>query len=127
MKTKNKKNCYCTPRPPHFGTGISTVKMAAKFEIISLYRVLKHLMLHLQRVSERCAETGMSSKNLAICWAPNLLRISKFNGQCYIRSYSDLRLERRKPSDQVSTKMAELTKHFLGCKMSIGISHTGIG
>merc|ERR1719245_239952 len=44
------------------------------------YKALKHLMLHLQRVSERCEETGMSSKNLAICWAPNLLR-SKLNGE----------------------------------------------
>ena len=25
------------PRPLHFGTGISTVKMSAKFEILSLY------------------------------------------------------------------------------------------
>ena len=27
-----------TPQPIHFGTGISTFKMAAKFEILSLYR-----------------------------------------------------------------------------------------
>ena len=31
-------------------------------------------MTHLQKVSEQSAETGMSSKNLAIVWAPNLLR-----------------------------------------------------
>ena len=38
------------------------------------YKTLKHLMTHLQKVSGQSAETGMSSKNLAIVWAPNLLR-----------------------------------------------------
>lgn len=38
------------------------------------YCTLRHLMLHLQRVSERVEDTGMTGKNLAIVWAPNLLR-----------------------------------------------------
>ena len=42
------------------------------------FRTLKHLLLHLQRVSERVSETGMSSKNLAIVWTPNLLRTPLF-------------------------------------------------
>jgi hypothetical protein len=31
-------------------------------------------MLHLQKVAERSIDTSMSSKNLSIVWAPNLLR-----------------------------------------------------
>ena len=41
---------------------------------VNTSRTLKHLLLHLQRVSEHRSETGMSSKNLAIVWTPNLLR-----------------------------------------------------
>ena len=42
-------------------------------------------------------------------------------------SYNVLILYRPKPSDQVFTKMAKLTRHFFWFKMSIGVSHTGIG
>ena len=35
-------------------------------------------MRHLWKLSQRGHETGMTSKNLAIVWAPNLLR-SKFD------------------------------------------------
>ena len=31
-------------------------------------------MLHLNRISERVADTGMTARNLSIVWAPNLLR-----------------------------------------------------
>ena len=31
-------------------------------------------MLHLNRLSEKVNETGMTAKNLSIVWAPNLLR-----------------------------------------------------
>ena len=42
------------------------------------FRTLKHLLLHLQRVSEHKSVTGMSSKNLAIVWTPNLFRTPLF-------------------------------------------------
>ena len=37
-------------------------------------RTLAHLMRHLHRVSLAHRRTGMTSRNLAIVWAPNLLR-----------------------------------------------------
>ena len=38
------------------------------------FKILKHLMFHLGKVAGKSKETGMSSKNLAIVWAPNLIR-----------------------------------------------------
>jgi len=35
-------------------------------------------MRHLSRVAERGAETGMTPRNVAIVWAPNLLRCREF-------------------------------------------------
>ncbi len=39
-----------------------------------IFSTLEFLMRHLWKVSQRGHETGMTSKNLAIVWAPNLLR-----------------------------------------------------
>ncbi|CAG7836078.1 unnamed protein product [Allacma fusca] len=38
------------------------------------YRTLEYLMKHLARVANRSNETGMTPKNMAIVWAPNLIR-----------------------------------------------------
>ena len=38
------------------------------------FSTLRHLMLHLNRLSEKVPDTGMTAKNLSIVWAPNLLR-----------------------------------------------------
>jgi len=38
------------------------------------YRTLEYLTRHLYRVSLRGSDTGMTAKNVAIVWAPNLLR-----------------------------------------------------
>ncbi|PSN48778.1 hypothetical protein C0J52_05190 [Blattella germanica] len=38
------------------------------------YRTLEYLMRHLARVAERGHMTGMTPRNVAIVWAPNLLR-----------------------------------------------------
>ncbi|CAL8099899.1 unnamed protein product [Orchesella dallaii] len=38
------------------------------------YRTLEYLMKHLARVAQRSNETGMTPKNMAIVWAPNLIR-----------------------------------------------------
>ncbi|KZC10352.1 GTPase-activating protein CdGAPr [Dufourea novaeangliae] len=38
------------------------------------YRTLEYLMRHLVRVAARGTETGMTPRNIAIVWAPNLLR-----------------------------------------------------
>ncbi|ODM89527.1 GTPase-activating protein CdGAPr, partial [Orchesella cincta] len=38
------------------------------------YRTLEYLMKHLARVAQRSNETGMTCKNMAIVWAPNLIR-----------------------------------------------------
>ncbi|XP_022823995.1 GTPase-activating protein CdGAPr [Spodoptera litura] len=38
------------------------------------YRTLAYLMRHLRRVSLLGAQTGMTARNMAIVWAPNLLR-----------------------------------------------------
>ncbi|XP_031726623.1 rho GTPase-activating protein 30 [Anarrhichthys ocellatus] len=49
------------------------------------HRTLEFLMRHLVRMASYCSETNMHSRNLAIVWAPNLLRskdieASGFNG-----------------------------------------------
>ena len=38
------------------------------------YRTLEYLMRHLNRVASRGHKTGMTCRNIAIVWAPNLLR-----------------------------------------------------
>ncbi|XP_031627819.1 GTPase-activating protein CdGAPr [Contarinia nasturtii] len=38
------------------------------------YRTLKYLMTHLNKIAQHSARTGMTDRNLAIVWAPNLLR-----------------------------------------------------
>lgn len=38
------------------------------------YRTLKYLACHLCRIAKHSANTGMTERNIAICWAPNLLR-----------------------------------------------------
>ncbi|UYV62683.1 ARHGAP32, partial [Cordylochernes scorpioides] len=38
------------------------------------YRTLRHLLLHLARVAAHGHTTGMTPRNVAIVWAPNLLR-----------------------------------------------------
>ncbi|GLV36917.1 Cd GTPase activating protein-related [Carabus blaptoides fortunei] len=38
------------------------------------YRTLEYLMRHLARVAKHGANTGMTTRNVAIVWAPNLLR-----------------------------------------------------
>ena len=53
----------------HFGTGISTVKMAAKFEIISLYSYKSHMLLeHVTRTIKchKCDETFSRNDKLKI-------------------------------------------------------------
>jgi Rho GTPase-activating protein 32 len=38
------------------------------------YRTLKYLACHLYRIAKHSAKTGMTERNIAIVWAPNLLR-----------------------------------------------------
>ena len=38
------------------------------------FRTLEYLTKHLHRVSLKHGDTGMTAKNVAIVWAPNLLR-----------------------------------------------------
>ena len=38
------------------------------------YRTLKYLACHLYRIAKHSANTGMTERNIAIVWAPNLLR-----------------------------------------------------
>lgn len=38
------------------------------------YRTLEYLMRHLARVAKHGSSTGMTTRNIAIVWAPNLLR-----------------------------------------------------
>ncbi|CAG9798189.1 unnamed protein product [Chironomus riparius] len=38
------------------------------------YRTLKYLACHLCRIAKHSAKTGMTERNIAIVWAPNLLR-----------------------------------------------------
>ena len=64
---------------------VSAVKSAEELRILRLrevlgelpdvnYTTLEFLLKHLHRLSLRHSETGMTAKNLAIVWAPNLLR-----------------------------------------------------
>ena len=44
------------------------------FYFLFVFRTLEYLSRHLYRVSLRGNDTGMTAKNVAIVWAPNLLR-----------------------------------------------------
>ena len=44
------------------------------------YRTLEYLMRHLARVAKHGASTGMTTRNIAIVWAPNLLRSEELEG-----------------------------------------------
>lgn len=41
------------------------------------YRTLEYLTRHLARVAAHGADTGMTTRNIAIVWAPNLLRCAE--------------------------------------------------
>ncbi|XP_075459430.1 rho GTPase-activating protein 32 isoform X1 [Ascaphus truei] len=45
------------------------------------YRTLEFLMRHLSRLATYCSITNMHTKNLAIVWAPNLLRYGTINSR----------------------------------------------
>ncbi|XP_029429014.1 rho GTPase-activating protein 32 isoform X2 [Rhinatrema bivittatum] len=47
------------------------------------YRTLEFLMRHLSRLATYCAITNMHTKNLAIVWAPNLLRSKQIESACF--------------------------------------------
>lgn len=42
--------------------------------VLLTFRTLKYLMTHLNKIAQHSARTGMTDRNLAIVWAPNLLR-----------------------------------------------------
>lgn len=44
------------------------------------YRTLEYLMRHLANVAKHGARTGMTTRNVAIVWAPNLLRSEELEG-----------------------------------------------
>ncbi|XP_077578974.1 uncharacterized protein arhgap32a isoform X1 [Stigmatopora nigra] len=47
------------------------------------YRTLEHLMRHLSRLATFSSSTNMHTKNLAIVWAPNLLRSRQIESACF--------------------------------------------
>ncbi|XP_061829160.1 rho GTPase-activating protein 32-like isoform X2 [Nerophis lumbriciformis] len=47
------------------------------------YRTLEHLMRHLSRLATFSSVTNMHTKNLAIVWAPNLLRSKQIESACF--------------------------------------------
>uniref|UniRef100_A0A674IBM5 Rho GTPase activating protein 32 n=1 Tax=Terrapene triunguis TaxID=2587831 RepID=A0A674IBM5_9SAUR len=47
------------------------------------YRTLEFLMRHLAHLADYCSITNMHSKNLAIVWAPNLLRSKQIESACF--------------------------------------------
>lgn len=44
------------------------------------HRTLQYLVKHLARVAEHGHQTGMTPRNVAIVWAPNLLRCKTLEG-----------------------------------------------
>uniref|UniRef100_A0A8C4YRX3 Rho GTPase activating protein 32 n=1 Tax=Gopherus evgoodei TaxID=1825980 RepID=A0A8C4YRX3_9SAUR len=47
------------------------------------YRTLEFLMRHLAHLADYCSITNMHTKNLAIVWAPNLLRSKQIESACF--------------------------------------------
>ncbi|XP_069470259.1 rho GTPase-activating protein 32 isoform X3 [Ambystoma mexicanum] len=47
------------------------------------YRTLEFLMRHLYHLATYCSITNMHTKNLAIVWAPNLLRSKQIESACF--------------------------------------------
>ncbi len=50
------------------------LKEEGDYPFISISRTLEYLTRHLFRVAANYNDTGMTAKNVAIVWAPNLLR-----------------------------------------------------
>jgi hypothetical protein len=42
--------------------------------VVIVCRTLEYLLKHLARVAEQSDKTGMTTRNMAIVWAPNLIR-----------------------------------------------------
>lgn len=56
-------------------------------------RTLKYLASHLNKISHHSSSTGMTDRNLAIVWAPNLLRSPALEsgGKCLRHSHCSFR------------------------------------
>lgn len=54
--------------------------------IMSLFsiRTLEYLMYHLVKMASFSSETNMHARNLAIVWAPNLLRFLRYSYTVYL-------------------------------------------
>lgn len=53
---------------------IIQINVSNKILFLNYFRTLEYLMRHLARVAKHGASTGMTTRNVAIVWAPNLLR-----------------------------------------------------
>lgn len=66
---------------PHYRYAVSLpvsasfMQISHHFSLLSI-RTLEYLMHHLVRMASFSAETNMHARNLAIVWAPNLLRFA---------------------------------------------------
>lgn len=63
---------------------VHNLKRVVKRLPVAHKRTLEFLMRHLNRVSTHCSETGMTAKNVAIVWAPNLLQSRDYDSQAGI-------------------------------------------
>ena len=75
------------------------------------FRALKHLMTHLHQVSEKAKETGMSSRNLAIVWAPNLLRTGPLMTNDQLHKVDNNNVENDKEKDETKVPTTKTTGH----------------
>ena len=50
------------------------------FYAIPISRTLEYLMLHLNKMTIYAENTGMTAQNMAIVWAPNLIRCRDLEG-----------------------------------------------
>ncbi|XP_032297291.1 rho GTPase-activating protein 32-like [Coturnix japonica] len=57
------------------------------------YRTLQYLMKHLASLAGNCSITSMDAKNLAIVWAPNLLRSQQSPSACSNREAACMELQ----------------------------------
>ena len=51
-----------------------TLKFPTFFFLMNHYRTLEYLIRHLAHIASFSSKTNMHARNLALVWAPNLLR-----------------------------------------------------
>lgn len=73
--------CVCVQKSAHVEDKIIEIHDVVQQLPPPHYRTLAFLMKHLHKLAEYSPETNMNTKNLAIVWAPNLLKSKEMDAK----------------------------------------------